>query len=558
MKSAEAQRKKEKEAFEFENKDSKMTLSSVKRALEVLQGAIGTKKEGQFISTRSSTKAALLDVHHAVEQRHSKYQNLLQKDLFEVLGSIDEVVKAPAPRGVRGALLQTEAGDGPQQIIGTLMHMEDKITASITEAVDAEKQAQHDFLKLSSSKIKSTRAAHAQYDQKKEHAANLREKIARTEVQIKRLSKSIDADTAFLEETKVDCKEETSDFQQRSQSREEEAKAVMEAQEILTEESSYFPGFLQVTSVHNVQGKAAQHLAAAAKRSGSMSLLSLGMHVNLDNFKKVKEMMDKAREDVKLQVKRLEVKHEECKEEIDKTEDSITDITRERDRGERKNKALTNTLDELSTDLEKLRKDIEESETSLQKASEERKEASKIFQTSMADAQATVDILHKAQKRLKDFYMSESLLQVHEHQVEADALAKGKEYRKSPGGGRAIAVLVKIAKDAEISAQKLKLSEEAATKSYNRFVQDITESINSAKAATDSAESQVAKVKSQKADATESLTADNTELSKLQDLLKAHHEDCNSLLENFDKRKKDLEDEMAAILEAKDMVSGAS
>jgi len=50
MKSAEAQRKKEKEAFEFENKDSKMTLSSVKRALEVLQGAIGTKKEGQFIS----------------------------------------------------------------------------------------------------------------------------------------------------------------------------------------------------------------------------------------------------------------------------------------------------------------------------------------------------------------------------------------------------------------------------------------------------------------------------------------------------------------------------
>merc|ERR1740138_783819 len=160
-------------------------------------------------------------------------------------------------------------------------------------------------------------------------------------------------------------------------------------------------------------------------------------------------------------------------------------------------------------------------------------------------------------KRLKDFYMS--LLQANEHQVDPDAPPpRPKEYRKSAGGGRVISVLAEVATEAEMAAQKLKISEEYASKAYSRFVKDITESINSAKEAKDSVEAQVAKLKSQKAEAAESLTANNAELSKLQDLLKAHHEDCDSLLENFDKRKKDLEDEMAVILEAKDMVSGAS
>jgi len=560
LKAAEAQRKKEKEMFEIEQHESKLTLASVKRALQVLQDA--TQKEGSsFISvTRGSTKAALLEVHQAVEQHFSKYQNILQKDLFEVLGSIEDVVKAPAPSGVRGALLQTEAGDGPERIIGTLLHMEDKITRDLVEAVEAEKQAVKDFEKLMASKKKGNEALKKKYMQKNELAAGLRESIARIEVQIKRLNKSIDADTVSLEEMRVDCKEEARNYDQRSRARAEEVKAIQGAREILSEGSAdaamKSTSFMQVASVHNAQqGKAARHLAAAAKRSGSVSLLSLGMHANSDNFKEVKEMMDKAREDMKLQVKRLEVKREECKEEIDKTEDGITDTTRERDRAERKSQALKSTLDELSTDLEKLKKDIEESEASLQKASVERKEANKIFQTSMADAQATVDILHRAMKRLKDFYMS--LLQAHEHQVEADAPAKGEEYRKSAGGGRVISVLAEVATEAEMAATKLKMSEAYASKAYSRFVKDITESIDSANEAKDSVESQVAKLKSQKAEATVSLASNNAELSKLQDLLKAHHDDCDSLLENFDKRKKDLEDEMAAILEAKDMVAGA-
>eukprot|EP00440_Ansanella_granifera_P034216 gb/GFBE01037121.1/.p1 GENE.gb/GFBE01037121.1/~~gb/GFBE01037121.1/.p1 ORF type:complete len:717 (+),score=257.40 gb/GFBE01037121.1/:1-2151(+) len=587
LQSATAQREKERASYQKEAEEARSTQAAVANALEKLQGVPEKQEAIKQKLRQKDVKEALLQVQGAVERDGApRFRNLMQRDLFDVLGSLEDAVKpasSPSSAFLGPSLIQrydpaAEYESSSGGIVGMLSQMSVNMQEDMAEAEKAEAEAEEEFKKLRAAKTAEIAAARQQLEQKRETAADIREKVARASAETPRLKKAVDADSEFLKQLKLDCTEEADDFAERLASRQEEVKAVGETLEILTEDSARANlmgsvGFLQLESTTAPSELEEQRVRRAAARlgqqKGSLSLLSLGMHVRLDKFGKVKEMMEKATDDLKMQQKRDQAKRDKCKVELDQIEDQIHEGKNKEAKAQRKDQAMKDTLDEVSADLEKLKEDISESEVSLQKASIERKEGNKNYQTSMADAQTTVQILKKAEARMKAFYASGSFVQVREHRVEVDADAqepglatrdapqKSQDYRKAAAGGSVLQMLANVAKDAELSAQKLKLGEKRAQEVYSRLVQDTTNSINAARVAMEETEMQVAKIKSQKAEAAEASTAATAELSKLNDLLKAKHGDCDWLEENFDERKKARTEELYAIRDAKDMLSGA-
>eukprot|EP00930_Biecheleria_cincta_P030227 TRINITY_DN20942_c0_g1_i1.p1 TRINITY_DN20942_c0_g1~~TRINITY_DN20942_c0_g1_i1.p1 ORF type:complete len:706 (+),score=186.83 TRINITY_DN20942_c0_g1_i1:49-2166(+) len=590
--SADAQRQKEREAYLEEERDAKSTLESVEKALKVLgnPGLLQEKGRAQAQEARAA-RVALLHVHHAVEQHAERFQGIMQRDLFEVLGSLEDAERtlgtgsnraflSPRPSFTQTA--ETASYDpsatytsSSGEIVGMLKNMHWRMMADMADAKKTENEAQEEFAKLRTAKSAEIKAAQKQLRRKKSAVAEIREQLAALSNEISNLGKALEADQTFLVQLRADCKEEAADFVERASARDEEVKAIGETIDILMDDSARAHlestmGFLQVDQrthapLSQERSRRASHfLTQALRHHSSLSLLSINMHVHLDGFTKVKDMMKKASRDLKMEEQRDDEKLESCKAELDETQDNLMDAKAKEERLQRKNKLAKNELEELSSDLSKLKGDISASEESLQKAGLTRQHENKLFQVTMADAETTVKILRKAEKRLKDFYAT-SLVQTKEHRsgsaaappVGSDAPKKTKDYQKSATGGIVVQVLAKVVADADVSATRIRESEKRAQLSYSLFVSDTTASINTARIAVQETEAQLAKVMARKADVAGALTAAQSEGSKVENLLKAQHQDCDWLLEHYDERKKARRDELYAIRDAKDALNGA-
>merc|ERR1719262_333407 len=104
-------------------------------------------------------------------------------------------------------------------------------------------------------------------------------------------------------------------------------------------------------------------------------------------------------------------KWELCKESIDTTEDNIKAATRLKEDLAGEHQRLTNTIETLEANIAMLKTEVADMEVSLKQAGEERHAANKIYQTSVADQRATINILAKAKTRLEMFYNSSFIQQ---------------------------------------------------------------------------------------------------------------------------------------------------
>merc|ERR550537_671953 len=103
---------------------------------------------------------------------------------------------------------------------------------------------------------------------------------------------------------------------------------------------------------------------------------------------------------------------EYCKKEIDQTEDTIKETEHTKADLEEKKLGIENTIETLKADIESLNSDIAAMEVSLKQAGEDRKAENQLFQASVADQRATINILKKALTRLQEFYNKKALMQV--------------------------------------------------------------------------------------------------------------------------------------------------
>ena len=260
-------------------------------------------------------------------------------------------------------------------------------------------------------------------------------------------------------------------------------------------------------------------------------------------------------------------KSELCKKNIDETEDSIKVAQQESDDLDQKHTAVTNTLSVLNTEIAQLQSDVSASEVSLKQAGEQRKAESLAFQTAVSDQRATINILNKVLKRLKNFYDKKDMLlvevRVHDASRQEPGAAapppppKPSDYSKSGGAGGVLQVISKIITDAEVVEKEQEMGEQKAQTDYAAFTNDAKASLETDRAAIAANEESVAENEGVKSETQEAQSAKSEELANLNSLLNAHHTDCDWLLQYFDVRKKARKEEMDAIADAKAILSGA-
>ncbi|CAK0909188.1 unnamed protein product, partial [Prorocentrum cordatum] len=554
----------------------------------------------------------------AVKSSSPRFRSTMQQDLYDVLGSLQQLAPArastrggaaPGPRAAREAVALAQrrllpwektdeqtgreakpndlvgAASGAKsynarsgRILGILGEMHDEFTRDLGNAQYTEYLALVSFQKLKSAKTSEIFIASETKDRKEAELADLLNRMAQAKEQREEMEAAKAADETFLSQMQEGCKKEDEEYQKRLAVRSEELRALSETLKVLTAEEARATfsrstlSLLQESSQRTERRAAAreraaeramQRIARVAKAHKNWAMLSLAVRVRLDSFTKVIEMMDKMTAELKKQQQDEYEKHEFCKQEIDETEDLIKVHTNTKEMLDEQHLALTDKLASLNKDIDSLKKEVADMEVSLKDAGEQRKAENALYQQSIMDQRAAVNILNKALERLKMFYSKDATF-VQTRQgppVPGAAVAppppQGQAYESSGGAGGVLQMMMTIITDAEAEEKELDVSENAAQRRYAEFVTDATASIEADREAITANEKLVASTEAQKAEVEGAQLSNDEELGRLGDLLKAHHLDCDFLLKYFDLRQKFRGEELDSIADAKAILSGA-
>mmetsp|Transcript_21692 Transcript_21692/g.44445 ORF Transcript_21692/g.44445 Transcript_21692/m.44445 type:complete len:720 (+) Transcript_21692:78-2237(+) len=590
---ATALREKESAEFLAEEADMKETSAALTEAIQVLS-KVQLIQKGR---ADPAATTALLQVRNVIQRHYPKFHGVMQRDLFDVLSSLKDMVPQAFLRKQRSTALdqllpweKTEEQIGMEakpndlkgmaanaksynsrsgQILGVLAEMRDEFTRDLSAAQKADFEALVSFQQLRAAKLSEIASATEQKEQKEATLADLLDKAAKAKEDIEATKAAMESDQKFMVDLAKNCESEAQEYASRQQVRGEEIRALGEALKILTEDDARdlfgkTISFVQVSSsshrVAAAQDRALQRvmerLATVAKRHNNLVLASLAVRVRLDAFEKVKEMMDKMSKELEVQQKQEYEKKDLCVAEIDKTEDKIKEKDQTKEDLLEKHTGLVNTLSTLNADITELKAQIEELEVSMKQAGEQRKKENEIYRAAVSDQRATAQILKKTLARLKAFYEGAALVQK-PGEASSPEPAKGKEYKKSALGGGVIQLLMKIIKDAEVVEQELQMDEQHAEELYESFARDTAASIEANRGAIATKSEQVALASGEKSETEEAQLANDEALANLGDQLKATHLECDWLLKYFDVRQTARAEEMDAITEAKAILSGA-
>jgi len=588
--SASKLREKENAEFTTEEADLKETLGLLGKAIGVIAKAseIQLKK---LPGAGAHVQTALIQVRDLVKHL-PKFQGVMQKDLFDLLGSTQGFMpKLTAltqgeesdlpwikseeqkgmmanPNGLKGAAAgATSYSSKSGGILGMLKSMGDNTAKELAAAQKADMDALISFQSLKAAKTAEIAAAAKQRDQKQTELANLMDKVARSKEDMESTAAALTADEQVLLEATKGCTIEEGAYAERTAVRSKEIEALGETLNILTSDDardlmSKTMSFLQVSSsLMQKQSLAAnnamQKIMAMAKKHKNWALATLAVHVRLDAFKKVKEAMDKMTAELKSQQKAEVEKKDFCAKKLDETEDFIKVGSQTEEDLDAKNKDLTSTIEGLKTAIASLTNEVSEAEVALKSAGEDRKAGNTLYQQAMSDQRATIQILNMALNRLKKFY-GNALVEVKAHMNAPPPPPKPAGYEKSAGGGGVLQLLAKVIADAQATEVVLKSEEQQSQSEYASLVSTTTASIQADRDAILEKEKQVASSSSEKSYNEEATLANDSELAKLNDLLKATHLDCDFVVKYFDVRQKARAEELDAIAEAKAILSGAN
>merc|ERR1719217_1590256 len=360
-----------------------------------------------------------------------------------------------------------------------------------------------------------------------------------------------------------------------AQKRLEELVAVGEALTILTgdEARDLFGstlGFLQVKSTalkrdDQKRSSLVAVLKKAAKKSKSAQLSLLAQKAQLDAFVKVKEAIDQMYAELEQQQKD-EVAHKRwCDGEFRTTEVATKEKTWAEEDLSKTINVLADTIETLDGDISALEEAIAEEKRQVKHASEDREAANVEFQQTVADQRATVVILNKVLKRLQDVYApgakkeAKALLQRKAMVLfgaPEEPAGFGGEYKKQSSGGVLGLIEMTIA-DAQRLEKETLDAEQTQQTEYEALVKDASAQITADSESITAKKGEKATAEVDKTEAEASYEGVTVDLANLASYADALHASCDFVLKNFDLRQKARSDEMAALEDAKAILSGA-
>lgn len=582
---ATALREKENTEFLTAQDDMKETISALTDAVAVLQKVqlIQDPAKKKDAATTALVQVRRL-VHSTQSSKASAFRDVLERDFYDVLGSLSTIdgqkaasFLAQIPGG--GAAAGSKSYNSRS---GSILGMLDEMNAEFRRDLSSAQIQEHNSL-VGFHTLKASKEASIALDteSKKNAETNLADTLNKASTDKENLGETreqLSADQKFLENLLENCATEKEEYNARTKIRNEELRGLSEALKILTEDDtrslfarSEGTAFVQVNSVaaHStvMRRKAMTRLMRSMLNNGDAALAHIMARLHLDSFTKVKAMMDKMIADLKQQQADEYEKHEECNENIDKVEDDIKVAEQKKADLGTKHKDLTNTKETLETEIANLKKAVEDMKVSLKQAGEQRKAENQVFQSSVADQRATVNVLNKALRRLQQFYdpasiptttvnpNGVSLVDIRVHG--GPPPPKPKDYEKSGLGGGVLQLIAKIISEAESEEKELEVSENEAQRLYAKFAQETTDGINSRKDMTANKSKQLASTKADIATTNGDIQTTEAEISSLTDLEMGYHQECDYVIKYFKIRQTARKEEMDAIEDAKAILSGA-
>jgi len=578
-----------------ENSEFAVSEADLKSSIGLLKEAIATISKAQ---TLAQVGPALVQVRSVVKKHVGNFDSVMQKDLFDMLGSFDKMLghksqdSAVATGAFIGevflpkrdaAVLEQGGANAPSggaagaksynsqggEIVGLLGAMQDEMVRDLSASQKEEFKALVDFQNLRAAKLAEIEATTSQKELTETALADLLNKAAKAHEDLEATKEAKTADEKFLAELEQNCQVVDQEYQERSKIRADEVVALSEVIEILTGDDarelfakSVGTSFLQVdtsvTAQEKVTDKVVKSLLKTAKKHNDLALMSLAVNLKLDAFDKVKKTMDKMLAELKVQQQNEIEQFEMCKKNIDETEDSIKVENNNKDDLAESNTDLTNTLAILDDEIKTLKQEVSDQEVGLKKAGIDRKAENELYQQAVADQRATVTILNMALDRMKKFYTPNALVQIKAHGSVAPPPPKPKAYEKSAGAGGVLQLLAQIISEAEQEGKVLVLNENDQQRIYSEFVASATASIEADRNSIAEKEKHTAESSGALSKTEESQLANQEMLDSLDGQLTALHAECDYVIKYFKLRQNARQEEMDSIEEAKAILSGAN
>jgi len=424
------------------------------------------------------------------------------------------------------------------------------------------------FAELRAAKVAEIESGEKMAEQKEDELATAKNNLAEAKEDLEHEEAALGEDQKFLKNLKETCAEASTNFNSRKNARLQEMQAVSEAIEILTADEardamSGTYNFVQTSASVHTDGlrrsKAAQVLRQMAKASKDPQLSVLATTVELDAFTRVKKAIDDMIAMLKVQQEDEVKKVDYCKKELQENEMTTAKQTDYKASLEAKAQKLTDAISALEEGIATAKAQIAQAQVELQRASEDRKVENLDFQKTVADQTTTVEVLKMALERLSAYYNKESLVQQAKvaNRRQTPPVPQ-MEYKKSAGASGVMEMIEKLIQEANGLISDSIKSESEAQAAYEQTVGDTNASVAALQA-------EITLKTKAKADAhkeklqTESDIADTE--SELEGLAKYNselHAECDYFLKNFDARQAARGQEIEALQQAKQILSGAS
>eukprot|EP00747_Dinoflagellata_sp_TGD_P136789 gnl/TRDRNA2_/TRDRNA2_175597_c0_seq47.p1 gnl/TRDRNA2_/TRDRNA2_175597_c0~~gnl/TRDRNA2_/TRDRNA2_175597_c0_seq47.p1 ORF type:complete len:369 (-),score=150.87 gnl/TRDRNA2_/TRDRNA2_175597_c0_seq47:35-1078(-) len=306
----------------------------------------------------------------------------------------------------------------------------------------------------------------------------------------------------------------------------------------------------------------ADDLLAAWHSRGSSTMMTsprarlstLAVSAQLDGFAKVKAAMDDMVKELKTeQQEEVEFKSY-CTAEFDKNEKSTYEKTDLKEDLEGKMDQLNKSIEQLTKEIAEAKKQIADTEVAIKKASETREEENAEYQTVVADQRATQTILKKALKRLEAFYKKAAAASLVQQTPPGGGL---KPMKKNAGASPVMGMIQDIIEDSKELEAEAVAGEKQAQADYEKFVKDSNALISDLSTSVEEKTKAVAAANLDLEGAKSDHESAVSELEALAGVKQDLHGECDFVLKNFEVRQKARLQEMEAIAEAKQILSGA-
>jgi len=470
-----------------------------------------------------------------------------------------------------GEAYQPDYAPQSGEIMGIMKQLLEEMQGDHEEAAKVEMQRATSFQQLRSAKESEIGNAEAMAEQKEDELATSKNDLAEAKENHEQETDALNEAQKFLKKLKETRENAEKDFDERKKTRLEEIQAVTETIAILTTDEardnqtavySEAESFIQLRAVRRRKegASAGQMRRAAAAKLRSQKLPELAMlatQVELDSFAKVKAAIDKMVKELEQQQKDEVKKNDYCKETIQENEMDTAKNKNLKTDLEAKIGSLESKIKALEEGIANAEKARAEARVNLQRATENRKVDNIEYQKTVADQVAVIEVLHKALDRLAKFYDQQSLLQRSATDPSAPPVAQ-KEYAPNKASGGVMSMIEKLIGEAQTMVADAKKGESEAQSSYEAIVADTN-------SAVDGYSKQILTKKGEKADTHEEKLQTQSDLGDTEKELKALaqynaelHAECDEVLRNFDVRQEARQQEVEALKQAKQILSGAS